>query len=99
MFDMIQKWQKSGISQAAFCKEHQLAISTFTYWLLKFRKQESKNFHHRDKHSVGGKFLELNVNKNMGIDQGFRIQYPNGVQLHFSAAVDTDQLHKLVHLF
>ena len=98
MFDMIRKWKESSMSQAAFCREHKIALSTFTYWLHKFRKQENKSSLQREKRS-SGKFLELNVNKGAGSDHGFRILYPTGVQLYFSASVDTDQLQRLVHLF
>lgn len=28
----IEDWQQSGASQKAYCKQHSLKLSTFTYW-------------------------------------------------------------------
>ena len=34
----ISFWKKSGLSQRSYCLEHNLALSTFTYWHRKFKK-------------------------------------------------------------
>ena len=38
----IQSWKQSGLSQAIFCKDQSLALSTFAYWRRKI-KQEGKD--------------------------------------------------------
>jgi hypothetical protein len=35
IFPVIEAWQEGGQSQAKFCKENKLSISTFQYWLKK----------------------------------------------------------------
>lgn len=32
----IQRWEASGLSQAAFCRNHGLKLATFGYWRKKF---------------------------------------------------------------
>lgn len=39
---MIESWQKSRQSQAKFCKDNKLSISTFQYWLKKYKESRSK---------------------------------------------------------
>lgn len=37
----IKDWQRSGLSQAAYCRQHDLNANSFTGRLSEFRKQES----------------------------------------------------------
>ena len=37
----LNNWQNSGMSQAAYCREHQLNVKTFAARLHDFRNQES----------------------------------------------------------
>ncbi|WP_250465090.1 IS66 family insertion sequence element accessory protein TnpA [Microbulbifer litoralis] len=38
----IQTWKESGLSQAAYCQQHDLKLSTFTYWRHKQNKGRRK---------------------------------------------------------
>lgn len=38
--EAIRNWEKSGKSQAAFCRERRLTLSTFTYWRKRLVKSE-----------------------------------------------------------
>ena len=37
----ISRWKESGMSQAEYCRGHDLKIKTFSYWLRKFRKEKT----------------------------------------------------------
>ena len=37
MFSKIREWQESGLSQAAFCKQSNVAYGNFHYWYKRFR--------------------------------------------------------------
>jgi hypothetical protein len=37
MYALIEKYQSSPLSQKVFCRQEGLALSTFTYWLKKYR--------------------------------------------------------------
>ena len=39
--EWVTKWNSSGSSQAAFCREHGLNGNTFNYWKLRVLKQHS----------------------------------------------------------
>lgn len=39
----IADWQSSGLSQRAFCQQHDLAISTFCVWLRKIRQANEQS--------------------------------------------------------
>ena len=39
--EWVTKWNGSGLSQAAFCREHGLNANTFNYWKLRALKQHS----------------------------------------------------------
>ena len=36
----ITRWQQSGFSQAQYCRIHELALSTFTYWKRKLARPD-----------------------------------------------------------
>lgn len=37
----LQAWQASGMSQAGYCREHNLSEKGFNYWVKKHRQQNS----------------------------------------------------------
>lgn len=37
MFGMIDLWQQSGLTQKAFCREHDIVYHVFHYWYKRFR--------------------------------------------------------------
>jgi len=34
----IEEWKQSGVSQAVYCREHNLALATFGYWKRKLER-------------------------------------------------------------
>jgi hypothetical protein len=40
-FSLIENWQSSNLSQKEFCKQHNVALSAFHYWLGKVRKDSA----------------------------------------------------------
>lgn len=39
MFESINHWQQSGLSQKAWCENHNITYSTFHYWYKRYRNQ------------------------------------------------------------
>jgi transposase-like protein len=39
MFSLIEKYQQSGLSQKAFCEQHQVVPHVFYYWYKCYRTQ------------------------------------------------------------
>ena len=75
MFNLVEEYQKSGISQNQFCEEKNLPKSTFLYWLRKYRKQE--------KQASG--FIPVNISGFNSASE-YRIELPNGIQIHLSGS-------------
>lgn len=41
MFDLVEQWQQSGISQQQFSDGHNIKLPTFSYWVKKYRERET----------------------------------------------------------
>ena len=39
--DRIASWKQSGLSQRAYCEQHQLVLGTFVYWRCRLKKLEA----------------------------------------------------------
>lgn len=39
----FKEWQESGLSKRRYCLDNGLAISTFSYWIRKFRKNSESS--------------------------------------------------------
>jgi len=48
-FDRIESWQKSGLTQADFCRQHHLKPASFYNWLSKYRQSTDPELHQIDK--------------------------------------------------
>ena len=70
----IEAWEKSGQSQSAYCREHNLVKTRFTYWKLKLRPTESR----RRADSVSG-FVPVRVRGNAA--SGLTLRLPNGIAI------------------
>lgn len=40
MFSLIENWHQSGLSQKAFCTQHQIAVHQFQYWYRLYRTKK-----------------------------------------------------------
>ena len=70
----IEAWQSSGKSQAAYCREHNLVKSRFSYWKHKLRPAEPGLLNR-----PGSSFVPVRV---MGdSNPGLKLQLPNGVSI------------------
>jgi transposase-like protein len=41
MFDLVNQWQQSGLSQQQFSDDHDIKLPTFSYWVKKYREQKT----------------------------------------------------------
>ena len=44
MHNIVEQWHDSGLSQAAFAKTNNIPLSTLSYRLKKFRKNQNQDF-------------------------------------------------------
>ena len=96
MFEVIERYQASGLTQKAFCQSEALALSTFQYWLARYRK------HHRSAQQQDSRhlFVELKAEApHIASDNnGVVISYPNGVEVRLAATVELAVLKALIAL-
>ncbi len=69
----IEKWSQSGLSQAAYCREYNLKIKSFTYFKSRLKKNLPVQFVQVPIEPARvPSFLKLNISSN------FQIEIPDG---------------------
>lgn len=85
MFELVEQWKASTLTQKAFCEPYNLKVATFAYWVARHRECHQE--------SPGG-FLELTHARTGPAE----ITYPNGVRISVSAS-DMAGIARLIHLW
>ena len=85
MFDYINQWQQSGMTQKAFCGQVNLAYHVFHYWYKRYRITESK---------PASSFIKLGVSSS--IASHIELVLPDGKRLLFYEPVSIDYLKALI---
>jgi hypothetical protein len=86
---IVEKQTESGLSAAAFCREHHLKVSQFYRWHVKFRKNNGD----QDRASAG--FLELLPGKKQ-TGSGIRIKLRSGVIIDVQRGFDPVTLRQAI---
>ena len=70
MYALIEKSQNSPLSQKAFCQQEDLALSTFAYWLKKYRRSQQT-----------ADFIPMKINERSSQKQSewCEIEFPGGI--------------------
>ena len=89
---LFEKWQQSGKTKIAFCKQEGVIKSTFYYWIKKF--QEPRLSVNKKKPAFTPLILEQNTLFNSK-QPVLRINYTSGVSIDFFGTVDTGYLKDL----
>jgi hypothetical protein len=69
MFEMIERWQQSRLSQKSFCQAESIKFNSFYYWYKRYRQQNQ---------TPDGKsgFVKLKIEKPVS-PASVEIQFPN----------------------
>ena len=89
MFEMIEQWKQSGLSQKVFCQQQPIDFHKFSYWYKCYRRQ-----HNTAGNSKSG-FVKLKIEKTATV-ASVEIHFPDGVRLLFHEPVSTDYLKSLI---
>jgi hypothetical protein len=90
---LISEQEKSGLSQAKFCKEKNIDISKFGYHrgLIKAKNKT------KDEKDAPSLFSPVKViNKEQNLSSEIRLSLPNGFQCVFSIYSDAMQIKKII---
>jgi len=85
----IDAWQNSGLSQAAYCRENQLAFSTFSARLRELRAQATTS------PSLPPALLPIHVQPQSSPEAGLVLRHAKGHRLELPAGVSTSWLAEL----
>lgn len=99
MYPLVDAWQVSGQSKTAFCRERQLNIHTFNYWLQKHKADLDSGIS-GEVSSGGGKFVALEVTSKRVVSPDAKLEliYPNGVILRLGQVVNSGYLESLIKI-
>lgn len=71
---IYKSWEKSGLSRREFCRQNQLAISTFYYWQKKFKEANDDFQGTRD-------LIKLPIHSTKDKNVNFVLEFPGGYKL------------------
>ena len=84
----IERWQHSGLSQVAYCREYELKPHQFTYWKNRFAQTDA-----------GISFVPLRFSQNLPVAVAastFNLFTPNGYRIEVSTGFDAPTLKHLI---
>jgi len=92
MFEAISRWQRSGLTQKAWCEKNDFAYSRFHYWYRRYRREEQAE--------AGGdgddRFVPLMVEPTATAVAWCELSLADGKWLAFHHPVSVDFLRSLI---
>jgi hypothetical protein len=90
--DIVEKQEKSGLSQAEYCKQNNIVISQFTYYrgLIKTSKLTAS-----PRLNV---FIPVKINKVENPSSEIRILLPNGFHCFIPSQIDAPHIKRLIEV-
>ena len=87
---MIASWKQSGLSQKAYCEQHNIRYYVFHYWYKRFRDQQGV--------VEDATFVPLNVKPSTFpvSNSAIEILLPDGKRILFHQPVGPDYLKALI---
>ncbi len=87
MFDNIERWQQSGLTQKAFCQQVNLSYHIFHYWYKRYRTKDNK--------TTDG-FINVGITAGP-VTSHTELLLPDGKRLFFHQPVSVDYLKALIN--
>ena len=88
--DRITSWKESGLTQRAYCEQHQLALGTFAYWRGRLKKLEAGD------HTGKPRFLPVSLMQRS--DPSLTLLINGRHQIEIQSDFDPDFLSKVVQV-
>ena len=89
MFQIIEQWKQSGLSQNAFCEQQSMRFHKFYYWYKCYRRVNDI----ADENNRG--FVKLKIEKPV-LSSSVEIHFPGGVRVLFHEPVSSNYLKTLI---
>jgi hypothetical protein len=92
MYHNIEEWETSGLSQPVYCKKKGFALTTFSFWLQKYRKEKGITTR-----VSATQFIPVEVISSLGSPiSEINISYPSGIRVTCPLSIGFEQLRALV---
>lgn len=90
MFSKIRDWQQSGLTQKAWCEEHQMKYHIFHYWYKRYRNDASP--------ATQKQFIALQIEPATEASAAYiELVLVDGKRLLFHQPVNSDYLKALIN--
>jgi hypothetical protein len=89
MFQLIEQWKESGLSQNAFCEQQSMPFHKFYYWDKCYRRRHDV----REDNTPG--FVKLRIEK-PSVASSVEIYFPGGVRVLFHQPISINFLKTLI---
>ena len=91
--EKVSQFQKSGLSQSEFCRQHGLKLSSLNYWYHSFpnSRQETK----KGTKNTSPNFIGIKPNS-LPSSSPMTLSFPNGLQLSWHGECDIKFLSSLI---
>lgn len=90
-FEDIKRWQQSGLSQKAWCKQNNIAYHVFHYWYRRFRNQ-----HPVTESSAKNSFVHLKIQDHLSGTPWCELVLATGQKLLFHQPVPAEFIKRLL---
>ena len=88
MFPLVAQWQASDQTQKAFCIQHSIPVSVFSYWLRRYRDQQGGS----GNQGTGFVPIRMAVSDSAALE----VALPSGAVLRFAQVVPLSYLKALL---
>lgn len=88
---LIEEQEKSGLSQAEFCKQRNIAIAQFGYYRGLLKAKDQAKFKKPELLSP----IKIKKQDTKSLDE-IKIVFPNGFQCYFPTSIDSIQIKRFM---
>ena len=96
MFEKVESFLASELSQTEFCQQHGLAYLTFRYWLKKYQARQPIPLQ-PDATPTDFIPLRLQASESLLQTSSCEIEYPCGVVVRLHGPLDAVVVYQLIH--
>jgi hypothetical protein len=89
MFEMIEEWQQSKLTQKEYCGQQSIKYHVFHYWYKRYRQEQSGTV------GINSSFVKLQIAKPVAASV-VEIHFPGGIRLFFHEPVSSNYLKALI---
>ena len=98
MYDMVVRWQNSGMKQKEFCRQEGISYYKFKYWKTHYTRNQDLNQQPQN-YDNSHHFISLEVSNAENLFSGIELTFPNGVKLSISQRITTQEVKSLIKLY